>query len=155
MLHLVAVGSWVGLLPLTASGQLQLWRSAGAIRSKFLSFHSAKTTLSFPTSLLQARIGTSIRRKKTQLNSQSRALNLNTHCGISQGISWCKTNTVVMILRRQSCSLILMYWMTNWSRRYKVCVMTRYDVGHPIRRDQFRHRPQTVCREGASAIKSV
>ena len=63
MLHLVAVGSWVGL-PLTASGRpaktsaavlLQLWRSAGAIRtcSKFLSFHSAKTTLSFPTSLLR------------------------------------------------------------------------------------------------------
>ena len=25
--------------------------------------------------------------------------------------------------------------------------MTSYDVGHPIRKDQSRRRPQTVCRE--------
>ena len=28
-----------------------------------------------------------------------------------------------------------------------VCVMTSYDVCNPIRKDQFRRRPQTVCRE--------
>ena len=46
--------------------------------SKFLSFHSAKTTLSFPTTYKPpagSLVGTSIRRKQTH-NSQSRALTL-------------------------------------------------------------------------------
>ena len=156
--RLVAVGSWIPLaLHCTTSGQWFYLRPL--LISKFISFIVRKQHLA-SLQVSCRLVGTSIGHKQnTTLNPglsnqdsfSTILLKLNTHCGIS----WCKTNTVVMILRRQSCSLILIYWTANWNRCYKVCVMTSYDVGHPIRWDQFRHRPQTVCREGASAIKSV
>ena len=120
--------------------------SAAAFDSKFISFIVRKQHLASLQSSCRL-VGTSIRCK------QNTTLNLNTHCGISP-------NQLVQNKHRNyiTASKLLIninFWTANWNRCYKVCVMTSYDVGHPIRWDQFRHRPQTVCREGASAIKSV